>query len=341
LKKGRGGRAAGLAVVRLGGLALALAMPPVSRAGDGVVRVVLFTSPTCPHCQTVREQVLPPLADRFAGQLQVAVLSTTTPSGRDIYWSAFWRYGVQQRGVPLLVVGDYALVGSVEIPQRLPTLIESYLAEGGVDWPPLPGLAGVVAVPAAAARPGMDGSAPHAPATVPRASPDRAASETRTAEPSTAAAPAGAPPVLLAIDDGGLEPQGPLDRLRADPQGNGLALLVLLGMVAAVLRSVSVLRRPARATRTNGFDWLTPVLALAGLGVAAYLAHVEVREVEAVCGPVGDCNTVQQSEYARLFGVVPIGVLGVLGFAAILVAWGVRRWGAGPARRGPPSPCWR
>ena len=65
--------------------------------------------------------------------------------------------------------------------------------------------------------------------------------------------------------------------------------------------------------------------------MAAYLAHVEVREVDAVCGPVGDCNTVQQSAYARLFGVVPIGVLGVLGFAAILVAWGVRRWKTGPA----------
>jgi uncharacterized membrane protein len=45
---------------------------------------------------------------------------------------------------------------------------------------------------------------------------------------------------------------------------------------------------------------------------------------------VGDCNTVQQSEYARLFGVLPIGVLGLLGFAAILAAWGVRRWGPRP-----------
>jgi uncharacterized membrane protein len=76
-------------------------------------------------------------------------------------------------------------------------------------------------------------------------------------------------------------------------------------------------------------DWLNPLLALAGLGVAAYLASVEVREVEAVCGPVGDCNTVQQSEYARLFGVLPIGVLGVLGFALILTAWCVRRCGNG------------
>ena len=66
---------------------------------------------------------------------------------------------------------------------------------------------------------------------------------------------------------------------------------------------------------------VVPLLALAGLGVAAYLAFVETTATEAVCGPVGDCNTVQQSEYARLFGLVPIGVLGVAGYAAILIAW--------------------
>ena len=153
MKKEPGSRPRGLALARWAGLSLALAMTPVSWAGDGVVRAVLFSSPTCPHCQRVREEVLPALGDRFPGRLQVAVLSTATPSGRDLYWSAFRRYGVEQRGVPLLVVGDFALVGSVEIPQRLPTLVESYLAKGGVDWPPLPGLAAVLAASAPAPTP--------------------------------------------------------------------------------------------------------------------------------------------------------------------------------------------
>ena len=60
--------------------------------------------------------------------------------------------------------------------------------------------------------------------------------------------------------------------------------------------------------------------------VAGYLAYVETAHVEAVCGPVGDCNTVQQSEYARLFGILPIGVLGLVGYVMILLAWGVERW---------------
>jgi uncharacterized membrane protein len=58
-----------------------------------------------------------------------------------------------------------------------------------------------------------------------------------------------------------------------------------------------------------------------GLVVAGYLSYVEITHVEAVCGPVGDCNTVQQSEYARLFGFLPIGVLGMAGYVMILAAW--------------------
>jgi uncharacterized membrane protein len=44
---------------------------------------------------------------------------------------------------------------------------------------------------------------------------------------------------------------------------------------------------------------------------------------------VGDCNTVQQSEYARLFGLLPIGALGVVGYVAILIAWSVAQFRCG------------
>ena len=86
--------------------------------------------------------------------------------------------------------------------------------------------------------------------------------------------------------------------------------------------------------------WLA-ALAIVGLVAAAYLAYVETAAVTAVCGPVGDCNTVQQSAYARLFGVLPIGVLGLAGYAAILGAWLVaRRPASGPPAR-PASRCSR
>jgi uncharacterized membrane protein len=74
-------------------------------------------------------------------------------------------------------------------------------------------------------------------------------------------------------------------------------------------------------------------LCVVGLGVSAYMAYVETTQTTAVCGPVGDCNTVQQSEYASLFGVLPIGILGLVGYGLLLLSWAGIRWGQGSVRR--------
>jgi uncharacterized membrane protein len=63
---------------------------------------------------------------------------------------------------------------------------------------------------------------------------------------------------------------------------------------------------------------------------------VETQAVSAVCGPVGDCNAVQSSPYARLFGVLPVGILGLAGYLGILLAWSWRRLRpTGLSRRAP------
>jgi uncharacterized membrane protein len=87
--------------------------------------------------------------------------------------------------------------------------------------------------------------------------------------------------------------------------------------------------RPSVQTGYTFPGWLLPVVACLGLVVAGYLTYVEIGENEAVCGAVGDCNTVQQSEYAELFGLVPIGLLGVCGYVMILAVWGVSRYATG------------
>jgi uncharacterized membrane protein len=73
--------------------------------------------------------------------------------------------------------------------------------------------------------------------------------------------------------------------------------------------------------------WVIPALTVVGLIVAGYLSFVEVTQTEAVCGPVGDCNTVQQSPYAQLFGLIPVGLLGLMGYVAIIIAWGIQYYG--------------
>lgn len=45
--------------------------------------------------------------------------------------------------------------------------------------------------------------------------------------------------------------------------------------------------------------------------------------------PLGDCTAVQSSPYARLFGVLPVGVLGLIGYAVFLGAWLLNRIGRG------------
>jgi len=63
------------------------------------------------------------------------------------------------------------------------------------------------------------------------------------------------------------------------------------------------------------------LLAIGGIAVAAYLTFIETTGAPALCGPVGDCNAVQQSEFARLFGTIPVGAAGVAGYGAILIVW--------------------
>jgi uncharacterized membrane protein len=62
------------------------------------------------------------------------------------------------------------------------------------------------------------------------------------------------------------------------------------------------------------------VLALAGLGVAGYLTWVHYADLDPICaGGGGGCEKVQSSDYAELAGV-PVALLGLIGYAAILVS---------------------
>ena len=118
----------------------------------------------------------------------------------------------------------------------------------------------------------------------------------------------------------GAAPPGVLERFGRDPAGNALAVVVLAAMLAALAAAAASLA--GRSVRLPRIPWgVIPLLALLGLGVAAYLAYVEGAQVRAVCGPVGDCNAVQQSSYARLFGVLPVGVLGMAGYLVIGSSW--------------------
>lgn len=116
--------------------------------------------------------------------------------------------------------------------------------------------------------------------------------------------------------------------LVANPGGGSLATTTALVATLALFVVALAVSRKLQADEALP-SWLLVLVAVAGLLVAIYMAYVEVSQTEAVCGAVGDCNTVQQSVYARLFGLLPIGVLGVVGNVLMLLAWVVGQSRAG------------
>lgn len=64
-------------------------------------------------------------------------------------------------------------------------------------------------------------------------------------------------------------------------------------------------------------------LSVAGLGISSYLAYTHWADATIACGGVGNCNLVNNSEYAELAGV-PVALLGALSYSAMIaaaVAW--------------------
>jgi uncharacterized membrane protein len=64
-------------------------------------------------------------------------------------------------------------------------------------------------------------------------------------------------------------------------------------------------------------------LALVGLAISAYLTWVQYAGIGPVCTAISDCERVQSSDYAKLVGI-PVAVVGVVGYAAILASLRMR-----------------
>jgi uncharacterized membrane protein len=278
----------------------AAATAPTASGGTPVAHAVLFYSPACGHCRDLIANYLPSILDQYGSRLQILSIDAAGPGGRKLFQAAVTRFDVpaRDRGVPAVVIGDRFLSGTVDVSEELPILVAQHLASGGVGWPDVPGLSQAMA--------GSGGLV--------------------TSSPSR----------LLAAT---AQPDGVLDRLARDRLGNTLALIVLAGMLFAVARvvwrSAGIWRTVGRAPRprTSRGLWVATALVALGLCVAGYLAYVESTGSIALCGPVGNCNAVQISPYARLFGVLPIAYVGLVGYVLIGAALAAGRFASGTVAR--------
>jgi uncharacterized membrane protein len=270
-----------------------------------VVYAVLFYSPYCDHCHYVITETLPPLYEQYGEQLQILAVDTTQEAGYYLFVATLQKFNLERGGVPFMVIGDQYLVGSADIPAQFPGLVADHLALGGIGWPEIPGLGEYLA--------SINSTQTAEPTSTPEP-PTPTVMVTSSPFPTLTATPY----ILVPTGNDVLSLE---ERIARDPLGNGLAIVVLVGMIAALFAGGWYFHRSRGSKMTTAVRWIIPALCVIGLGVAGYLAYVETQQVEAICGPVGDCNMVQQSEYARLFRILPIGVLGMLGYVVILAAW--------------------
>lgn len=255
----------------------------LASASSPVARAVLFFSPTCSHCHKVMTEDLPPLQDQYQEQLKILQVDVTQEAGQTLYQNAIAQFNIppEKLGVPTLIMGSEILVGSLEIPARLPQLIEAGLRAGGIDWPAIDGLQDLV----------------------------------RAQFPTT---------------EESVSPQGSilnsmLAAFQRDPVANSISVITLLVMLVSIILIGNRFLNAEDFSQSRWPNWIIPVFAVLGIGVAIYLTFIETTHQQAICGPIGNCNTVQQSPYAHLFGVLPVGLLGVIGYVAILLAWLAQR----------------
>lgn len=351
-----------LAVMVALGAALLAPAQVQAQAGaeEPVVYAVLLWSPQCPHCHDFIENEYPKMVEEFGDQFQLVFINVMTEGGQALASAAYETYGIPsgQRYVPMMFIGDNILVGGIEIPEIGSQIVREGLEGDGIPLPPIPGLqeaydqALAESQAGGASNPGTAAD-PAPPASPPASSPDTVRARLARDPLGNGLAVlvlVGLTVSLVAVVLGGSKTLSARSRRRARQMsgstcrtgallaalvGVGVALTLVmqasgsaLAMVMAVLAGLLLAAIAVTLIVTRADDlpgWLVPVAALAGLAAAVYLAYVEVGQQQAVCGAVGDCNTVQQSPYAMLFGVLPIGVLGIGGYLAILAAWALAR----------------
>ena len=292
---------------------------PISAQSDPVVRVVYFHSPTCHYCEQVMNETLPDLISTYnkriewfyvpnaAGSttvglpgivelrgdtLQLLYVRSDTDYSMPLLYEMVTRLNIpaDRLRYPAVLVGDQHLVGFDEIPNLLPGIIDNALEKEGTEWPELAFLELIfdelIPVPASGSE---DAAALRLP-------PTTGAKSDRTSASI-------------------------LEKIKRDPLGNTLSIILLSIMVLSVPAIVFYARTKPSWKENQWVSIAIPILAVLGAVVGAYLAVGEATGGELSCGPVGDCNAVQNSQYAMLFGFLPVALLGLIAYVAIIIIW--------------------
>lgn len=259
-----------------------IGLPEISaqtQGPPGFTSAVLFYSPECPHCHQVIEDILIPLKFQFPESLQIFGIDSTTSAGSLVFQNYIETFSISsyRQGVPALIIGNTVLVGE-EIEHRAVPVIEAALSAGGAALPDIPGL-----LPDAGASGSQVDLKPI----------ESVRDEFLRASPAA--------------------PQTQVEDLETADKILGLAVLLVLvfSLYFFFLRvsKFGINSNPGAAdTRIPFYLFL---LVIAGLAISLYLSYVEIKQVDALCGPIGECNRVQESSFSSILGF-PVAGLGAV-----------------------------
>jgi uncharacterized membrane protein/glutaredoxin len=314
---------------------LLMLLLPTAKAQEPVVYGVFFYSPTCPHCREVMDNQWPAIDARFGNQLKVLFVDVTTREGSDLMQLALKAGLLESGAVPQLIIGTQVMIGSRDIPLYAPSLIEQGLATGGIAYPPIP------SVESWFEQAGLG-----------EFTPTHSESISLSADPANFVAIGVLVALLISLflitmaawQVLGMNKSQLLTALTTQIgwwmllistlTGFGLTLTLLfggdepsvIGLASAIglIFLVFLATIGRKSTLRDLPNWLVPLTLIVGISSASYLSYVEMTLSDAVCGTIGNCNVVQQSDYAHIGGI-PIGFLGVVGYVTMLLIWFIGR----------------
>ena len=76
------------------------------------------------------------------------------------------------------------------------------------------------------------------------------------------------------------------------------------------------MQQSERADVDRNLRWISLALAIIGIGIAGYLTWVHYDNLNSFCTLGGDCEKVQNSDYATPAGI-PVALIGLIGYVIV------------------------
>ncbi|MBU2515465.1 vitamin K epoxide reductase family protein [bacterium] len=255
-------------------------------ASKTTLKAVLFYKTDCQECETAIQNILPKYVKKLDSKLKILAINNSISEGASVFLDTLLTLNIPAYSqLPILIIGSHILTGLDDINQNLPGVLSAPSDATVYDWPQVSSINSLVKkiqqMESVPSAKWIDGNT------------EQGFSETVNTFKYN---------------------------FKKDIVGNSIALIVLIGMLMAVVFGIILfVKRPM--TESCSISVAYPILGITALSIAGYLFYSGVVESELMCGPVGECNTVQQSKYAMLFNVIPVSLLGIVNYCVGLICW--------------------